>query len=98
MLSGFCNIFVDNKPEVSANNAKEYFFLTKNNQTHSYIKIDPSKYENKSEFYIWIENPKLDPVAFTLGVFQNEIDSSIELGVSKNLEIGPNEKINLFFN
>lgn len=31
MLSGVCNVFVDNKPEVNANNAKEYFFLTQNN-------------------------------------------------------------------
>lgn len=30
-LSGFCNVFVDTKKEVTANDAKEYFFLTKDN-------------------------------------------------------------------
>lgn len=41
MLSGSCNIFVDNIPEVNPNNSKEQFFLSEKNQTHSYIKIDP---------------------------------------------------------
>lgn len=31
MLSGFGNVFVDSKPEVNPNSAKEYFFLTKEN-------------------------------------------------------------------
>lgn len=98
MLSGFCNVFVDTKAEVSANNAKEYFFLTKNNETHSYLKIDPKKYEEKTNFYIRVENSKLDPVTFTLSIFENQVDSPIEVGISKHLEIGPSETLNLFFN
>lgn len=46
MLSGFCNVFVDNKTEVSPDNAKDSFFLIQKKQTHSYLKIDPAKYDN----------------------------------------------------
>lgn len=87
MLSGFCNVFVDNKPEVNPNNAKDYFFLTQNNQTHTYLKIDPSKYEEKTNFYIRVENPKLDPVSYTLSVFENSFHSPIEIGVTKHVEV-----------
>lgn len=98
MLSGFCNLFVDNIPEVSARNAKEQLFLGKNNQTHSYLKIDPKKYDDKLNFYFRVENTNPDPSTFVLSIFENEVDSPIEVGISKLVEIGPSETMNLFFN
>jgi hypothetical protein len=39
----------------------------------------------------------LDPVTFTVAIFQNEMNSPIELGVSKFIEVGAKDTMNLFF-
>ena len=66
-------------------------------RTHSYLKIDPSKYDKMMDFYIRVENPKLDPVSYTISVFENNLHSPIEIGITKNVEVGPNSNLDLFF-
>lgn len=62
------------------------------------MKIDPSKYQSpKEDFYIRIENPKLDPSTYTITIFKNKIGNPIESGITKNLEVEAGEKLNLFF-
>jgi hypothetical protein len=99
MLSGFVNVYMGRDEKVSPSNYDEIYSLESGLSTHKFIQIQPHKYGVKtaSEWFFFIDNPKLSESAFTLCVDKNNTKMPIEPGITKFTHLGPGEGTDYFY-
>jgi hypothetical protein len=99
LLSGFANIYIGRSKDVGADNYDEVYSMEDGLNVHKFLQLLPTKYkmEGANEWFIMIDNPKLDPTSFTITVDKNAIKSPIEPGITKFLHLGPGETTNYYY-
>jgi hypothetical protein len=99
LLSGFVNLYIGRTKDVSVSNYDEVYSMEEGLNVHKFIQLLPTKYKlsGANEWFILVENPKLDPSSFTITVDKNQIKSPIEPGITKFLHMGPGEATNFYY-
>ena len=95
LLSGFVNLYISDSPKISINNYKDHVFMEINKDTHKFITVNPTRFgiEDGHDFFILVENPKLDASSFVLTIVKNEVKSPIGVGVKKQVTLAPAESV-----
>ena len=99
ILSGFVNIYVGRTKDVSTTKYDELYSMETELNIHKFIQLSPFKYNinGPSEWFVLIDNPKLDQAVFTITVDKNKIKSPIEPGITKFVRIGPGENTDFYY-
>ena len=99
MLTGTVNIYISDTIDVTETKYKEMHSIEAEMQIHKFIVINPSNFgiTTPHDFYVLISNPKLDPSAFTLNIDKNSFRSPIEPGITKYVNLGPQESTEFFY-
>ena len=99
MLSGFVNVYMGRTQDVSPVKYDEIYSLESGLSNHKFIQIQPHKYgiTTSSEWFFYIDNPKLSESAFTLCIDKNNTKVPIEPGITKFTHLGPGEGTDFFY-
>jgi hypothetical protein len=99
MLSGFVNVYLARTEDVSPTKYDEIYSLESGLANHKFIQVQPHKYgiNTASEWFFYVDNPKLSESAFTLCIDKNNVKAPIEPGVTKYNHLGPGEGTDYFY-
>ena len=99
LLSGFVNVYIGRDENISLEKYDELYSLEEGLNVHKFIQLLPSKYKisGASEWFILVDNPKLESASFTVTVDKNSIKSPIEPGITKYLHLGPGEATSFYY-
>jgi hypothetical protein len=99
MLTGYVNVYISRKETVSTASHDEFYSLESESTRHKFIQIEPHKYNIKgsSEWFILIQNPKIDEAGFTLSISKSNSKGPIEPGITKILNLGPGDVQQYFY-
>ena len=99
MLSGFVNVYMSRTEDVSPTKYDEIYSLESGLANHKFIQVQPHKYgiNSASEWFFYIDNPKMSESALTLCINKNNSKAPIEPGVTKFNHLGPGEGTDYFY-
>ena len=99
MITGFVNVYIGLKEDVSQSNFSQMYSLEEGLNTHKFIQIEPHKMgvATASEWFILVDNPKASEAAFTLSIDKNNQQAPLEPGITKFIHLGPGEGTDFFY-
>ena len=100
MLSGFVDVYVSNKKNISDKNFTDKYELETNLDVHKFISINPeTRYDiHQAEyFYLYIKNSKDVDAGLTINIDKNSMDNPIIPGIKKFVRLAENEETNYFY-
>ena len=99
MTTGHLDLYISRDASVSRTKYDMKFSLESGLSIHNFIRIDPKEYKilGSNEWFVMIENLKLEEAGCAITMYKNSVKSPIEPGVTKFMHLAVKEKLEFFY-